>query len=285
MTAFIKKLLSPIVELRDREVVTSLMMFTYSFLVMTAYTALKPVSRSKFITDLGADNLPLVQFAFGLAVGFVMQGYSAAFTRLPRRWALPITVGGLAAVLVGLLGVVPDGLAVGVDRLLFLQSDARHPGHQPVLDAGQFDLRPPPGQAGLRVHRRRLEPRGHRRLVAEHPGRHDRHVEPAARERGDDGALLRAGGGRPRTREARAEGLAHRRRGRGRRRRRSAAAPEEQPPPPDNRPRHRLCGRRRRHHRAAAEHGGSRHEGRRQHRLRSRASSAQCSSTRRSSAS
>ena len=100
MTAFIKKLLSPIVELRDHEVVTSLMMFTYSFLVMTAYTALKPVSRSKFITDLGADNLPLVQFAFGLAVGFVMQGYSAAFTRLPRRWALPITVGGLGGVLV-----------------------------------------------------------------------------------------------------------------------------------------------------------------------------------------
>ena len=100
MTAVIKKLLSPVVELRDREVPTALMMFTYSFLVMTAYTALKPVSRSKFITDLGADNLPLVQFGFGLAVGFVMQGYSAAFTRLPRRWALPITVGGLGGVLV-----------------------------------------------------------------------------------------------------------------------------------------------------------------------------------------
>ncbi|HET6316018.1 MAG TPA: MFS transporter, partial [Chloroflexota bacterium] len=101
MTAFVKKLLSPLVELRDREVPTALMMFTYSFLVMTAYTALKPVTRSKFIADLGADNLPLVQFAFGLVVGFVMQGYSAVVGRLPRRWALPITLGGLVAMLVG----------------------------------------------------------------------------------------------------------------------------------------------------------------------------------------
>ena len=43
---------------------------------MTAYTALKPVTRSQFIKDLGADNLPFVQFAFGLLVGFIMQGYS-----------------------------------------------------------------------------------------------------------------------------------------------------------------------------------------------------------------
>ena len=58
------------------------------FLVMTAYTTLKPVTRSKFIADLGADNLPLVQFAFGLVVGFVMQAYATGFRRFgfcPRR--------------------------------------------------------------------------------------------------------------------------------------------------------------------------------------------------------
>ena len=71
MTALLRKVLSPVVELRENEVSTSVMVFAYSFLVMTAYTTLKPVTRSKFIADLGADNLPLVQFAFGLVVGFV----------------------------------------------------------------------------------------------------------------------------------------------------------------------------------------------------------------------
>jgi AAA family ATP:ADP antiporter len=101
MTAFFRKLLSPVVELRDREFGTALMMFTYSFLVMTSYTALKPVTRSQFIKDLGADNLPFVQFAFGLLVGFIMQGYSVIVGRLPRRWALPMTLGGLVVLLVG----------------------------------------------------------------------------------------------------------------------------------------------------------------------------------------
>ena len=100
MSAFFRKLLSPVVELREKEFATALMMFTYSFAVMAAYNALKPVTRSQFIKDLGADNLPLVQFAFGLAVGFLMQGYSMIVGRLPRRWALPITLGGLAGLLV-----------------------------------------------------------------------------------------------------------------------------------------------------------------------------------------
>ena len=101
MTAFIRKLLSPVVELRERELQTALMMFAYSFLVMTSYTALKPVTRSQFIRDLGADNLPFVQFAFGVLIGFIMQGYSAAVGRLPKKWALPITLGGLVGLLIG----------------------------------------------------------------------------------------------------------------------------------------------------------------------------------------
>ena len=99
MSAVLRKLLSPVVELRERELTTAAMMFAYSFLVMTAYTSLKPVTRSQFIGDLGADNLPYVQFAFGVLIGFIMQGYSALVGRLPRRWALPITLGGLVALL------------------------------------------------------------------------------------------------------------------------------------------------------------------------------------------
>ncbi len=100
MIAFFRRLLSPVVELREREVSTALMMFAYSFLVMTSYTALKPVTRSQFIKDLGADNLPFVQFAFGLLIGFIMQGYSTIVGRMPRRWALPMTLGGLVGLLV-----------------------------------------------------------------------------------------------------------------------------------------------------------------------------------------
>ena len=61
---------------------------------------MKPVTRSQFIKDLGADNLPFVQFAFGVLIGFIMQGYSAAVGRMPQRWALPITLGGLVGLLI-----------------------------------------------------------------------------------------------------------------------------------------------------------------------------------------
>ncbi len=101
MTTLLRKLLSPVVELRDKELTTALMMFAYSLLAMASYTSLKPVTRSQFIRDLGADNLPLVQFAFGVLIGFVMQGYTVGYSRLPRRWALPLSLLGLAGALVG----------------------------------------------------------------------------------------------------------------------------------------------------------------------------------------
>ena len=53
------------------------MMFAYSFLAMTSYNSIKPITRSKFISDLGADNLPYVQFASGSSIGFIMQGYAS----------------------------------------------------------------------------------------------------------------------------------------------------------------------------------------------------------------
>lgn len=99
-TSLLRRLLNPIVELREAETRTAMMMFAYSFLAMTAYTTLKPVTRSQFISDLGADNLPLVQFAFGVVIGFIMQGYSWGVGRLPRRFALPLTQVGLVGLLV-----------------------------------------------------------------------------------------------------------------------------------------------------------------------------------------
>ena len=69
----LRRLLSSVVEIRPEEIRTALLMFTYSFAAMTAYNIVQPVTRSAFITTLGADNIPYVLFATGLLIGFIMQ--------------------------------------------------------------------------------------------------------------------------------------------------------------------------------------------------------------------
>lgn len=95
----LQRALSPIVEVRKEESVTAFLMFAYSFLAMTAYNAIKPLTRSKFISDLGADNLPYVLLAAGFIIGILMTGYAWLMARLPRRWGLPITQAGMAVLL------------------------------------------------------------------------------------------------------------------------------------------------------------------------------------------
>jgi AAA family ATP:ADP antiporter len=95
----LQRLLSPIVEVRKEESFTAFLMFAYSFLAMTAYNTIKPLTRSKYITDLGADNLPYVMLAAGFIIGILMTGYSWLMGRLPRRWALPIVQTGMAVFL------------------------------------------------------------------------------------------------------------------------------------------------------------------------------------------
>ena len=98
--AALTRLLSPIVELRDGEGPPALLMFGYSFLAMTAYNAVKPITRSAFIRDLGADNLPYVLLVSGLLIGVTMTGYTWLLGRLPRRWKLPMSQGLMAGVLI-----------------------------------------------------------------------------------------------------------------------------------------------------------------------------------------
>ena len=93
------RLLSPIAELRSGEATTALLMFAYSFLAMTSYNIIKPITRSQFINSLGADNLPWVQFGSGMLIGVLMQGYSKVMTFVPRRWTVPVTQGGLVGLL------------------------------------------------------------------------------------------------------------------------------------------------------------------------------------------
>src|SRR3954470_4494709 len=95
----LQRLLSPIVEVREEESQTAFMMFAYSFLAMTAYNAVKPLTRSKFISSLGADNLPYVLLAAGFIIGILMTGYAFMMSKLPRRWGLAIAQGVMAAVL------------------------------------------------------------------------------------------------------------------------------------------------------------------------------------------
>ncbi len=98
-TSFTKRLLSPIVNLREGETGTAILMFIYSFLVMTAYNTIKPSATSKFIADLGADNLPWVMLISGLTMGVIMQYYSRLVGKIPPRWVLP----GTLVVVIGLL--------------------------------------------------------------------------------------------------------------------------------------------------------------------------------------
>ena len=96
----LRRLFAPLVDLREGESTTAALMFAYSFLAMTAYNIIKPVTRSKFISDLGADNLPWVQLGAGLLIGVIMHGYARAIALVPRRWAIPVTQAGLVGLLV-----------------------------------------------------------------------------------------------------------------------------------------------------------------------------------------
>ena len=83
---FLQRMLSPVVQLRREEVLTALLMFGFSFLVMTVWNTVKPVTRSQFIRDLGADNLPYVLLVAGFAA------YAFTFMRFWGRDILFILV-------------------------------------------------------------------------------------------------------------------------------------------------------------------------------------------------
>ena len=95
----LQRILSPIVEVRKEESFTLFLMFAYSFLAMAGYNVVKPATRSQFINSLGADNLPYVQLAAGLVMGFVIQGYTSAMRLLPRRWVFAATQGVMVVLL------------------------------------------------------------------------------------------------------------------------------------------------------------------------------------------
>jgi len=75
MKTFLKRILTPFVQLREDESVTLVLMFAYSFFAMAGYNVVKPATRSQFIDKLGATNLPYVLLATGLLMSFVTVDY------------------------------------------------------------------------------------------------------------------------------------------------------------------------------------------------------------------
>ncbi len=91
----LSRMMRPIVQLREGEATTVLLMFLYSFLAMTSYNIIKPLGRSTFMSAWGADNLPYVQLAMGVLIGFIMHVYVKAISLVPRRWTIAATQAGL----------------------------------------------------------------------------------------------------------------------------------------------------------------------------------------------
>jgi AAA family ATP:ADP antiporter len=96
-------------QVKQGEGVTAVLMFSYSFFVMTSYSIVKPITRSKFIVKLGAENLPYVQLTAGILIGVIMLGYSWLIARLPRRWGLPIIQAGIGGLLIGFWFLFREG--------------------------------------------------------------------------------------------------------------------------------------------------------------------------------
>ena len=109
MTTRVTGYLSSVVDLRPGEGRVTALMFAYAFAAMTAYNIVQPVTRSTFITELGANNLPYVLLATGFAIGVIMQGYGRVLAALPDRWALPTIQLAMAATLAGFFVLLQTG--------------------------------------------------------------------------------------------------------------------------------------------------------------------------------
>ena len=97
---FASRVLRTVAQVRDGEAGIALLMFAYSFLAMTSYNIIRPLTRSRFISDLGAGNLPYVLLAGAVVIAVVMHWYTAAAGRLARRHVIPVTQAGIVVLLV-----------------------------------------------------------------------------------------------------------------------------------------------------------------------------------------
>lgn len=109
MRTLIHRLLGSVTSVRPEETRSVALMFAYSFLAMTAYNIVKPLTRSEFIAALGSDNLPYVLFVAGMLIGAVMHLYASAVRRLPPRHVIPVTQAAIIGLLVLFWGLLQTG--------------------------------------------------------------------------------------------------------------------------------------------------------------------------------
>ena len=118
MESLTRRVVDRVANTRTGERTVALLMFAYSFLAMTSHNILKPVTKSKFIDQLGSDNLPYVLMASSVLIGVLMHLYSGAIRRLPRRYVIPIAQSAFA-VLLALFWVLLQTGAVWVTVVLY----------------------------------------------------------------------------------------------------------------------------------------------------------------------
>ena len=118
MDSLANRIIARLTNTRSGERTVALLMFAYSFLVMTSHNILKPVTKSKFIDQLGSDNLPYVLMASSVLVAVVMHAYSGGIRRLPRQYVIPIAQSALVVLLVVLWVLLRSG-AVWVTVALY----------------------------------------------------------------------------------------------------------------------------------------------------------------------
>src|SRR4030095_15377178 len=109
MESFGERVVDRLTNTRKGERTVALLMFAYSFLAMTSHNILKPVFKSKFIDQLGSDNLPYVLMASSILIGVQMHLYSSAIRRLPRQYVIPIVQSVLVVLLVIFWGLLQTG--------------------------------------------------------------------------------------------------------------------------------------------------------------------------------
>ena len=109
MRTLLSRLLSSVASVQSGETTPALLMFAYSFLAMTSYNIVKPITRSQFIASLGADNLPYVLFAAGISIGVIMHFYTKVVSRVPRQYVVPATQGAIAVLLVVFWALLQTG--------------------------------------------------------------------------------------------------------------------------------------------------------------------------------
>jgi ATP:ADP antiporter, AAA family len=122
MSSLARRALDHLIVLREGEGRGVLLMFAYSFLAMTSYNIVKPITRSKFITSFGADNLPWILLGAGFLIALLMHQYAHTMGKLPRRSVLPVTLVGIIGLQVLFWALLQTGWeAVSVGLFLFGQ--------------------------------------------------------------------------------------------------------------------------------------------------------------------